>query len=170
MSICIYIYYFLTDLPRQVQLKRMGQSQKNKNPTKEKRKRKKRINLRKENIIRRRKRRDERRKVHLLIVQTVLIVTEVLVFFCVHFCREDDFTFKSNLFMLCNAVVLKWDIYIFKKSIRIYQCFNLLNGPCGGKMSSSVSSLLVLNHASFHSFFIFILCSVMISCVWNPLH
>lgn len=114
----VYIFFlFLLDLRHQVQLKTMGQNQKNKNHTKKKGKRKKRINLRKENIIKRRKRRNERKKVRLLIVQTVLVVTEVLTYFCVQFCGEDDFPFKSNLFMLCNAVVLKWDRYIFLRNL-----------------------------------------------------
>ncbi|KAM4638211.1 protein SREK1IP1 isoform 2-T2 [Amazona ochrocephala] len=91
------------NLPHQVQLKRMGQRQKNKNHTKKKGKGKKRVNLRKENIIKRKKRRGERKKVHLLIVQTVLVVTEMLAYFCVHFCR-DDFPFKSKV--LCFAILL----------------------------------------------------------------
>lgn len=101
---CILICTFFTDLPHQVQLKRMSQSQKNKNHTKKKRKREKSINLRKESIIKRIKRRDERKKVHLLTVQTVRVVTEMLAYSCVRFCTEDDFSFIASLFMLCNAV------------------------------------------------------------------
>lgn len=126
----VHEYVFLLDLPHQVLLKRLDQSQKNKNHIKRKGKRKRRINLRKASITRRKRRRDERKRVHLQIVQTVLVVTKLMAYFCCHFCREyDDLPFGSCLFVLCNYVYIH--IYFLRKSICKCQCFKLLNGPFG---------------------------------------
>lgn len=144
----ILICIFLLDLPHQVQQKRMSQSQKNKNHTKKKRKRGKSINLRKESIIKRRKRRDERKKVHLLTVQTVQAVTDMVVYFCFRFCREDDFPFIASLFMLCNAV-LKWDIYIFLEIYWHTSVHQIIRWTIlWKKICFSISGLLILNHAT----------------------
>uniref|UniRef100_A0A8D2J4T4 Protein SREK1IP1 n=1 Tax=Varanus komodoensis TaxID=61221 RepID=A0A8D2J4T4_VARKO len=59
----------------QVTQKRMNLNQKNKNPIRKKRR--KRVNLKKENITKKGRKRKKRRKIlHLLIAQTLLVMTE----------------------------------------------------------------------------------------------
>lgn len=72
------------------------------------------------------------------------------------FLQRRWFFFHSK-FIYALQCCYKMGIYFFfEKSICIHQCFKLLDGPSIKKICFSVSSLLVLNHATSYSLLVLV--------------